>query len=192
MRRLLLDVEGDPVGRRGDVSVGRSSSADVSAIAGTWRSVDDNQLLFCKVGTVIRTDGAPTTTGSTTCDYPLAWNVVNRLDVEAGGKLSLSFVHPDLARRGAQASNRVTRLATCRATAARDGRHLRFADLVCTMSVHDGSTVDASGLADPTWKLDGACLSIDGAWFEQKSGECDQHSLEQKFNDMGNAIANAS
>ena len=103
VRRLLLDVEGDPVGRRRrDVSVGRSSSADVSAIAGTWRSVDDNQLLFCKVGTVIRTDGAPTTTGSTTCDYPLAWNVVNRLDVDAGGKLSLSFVHPDLAGGGAK------------------------------------------------------------------------------------------
>lgn len=168
----------------------RAGSA--AAIAGTWTSVDGDKARFCTVEGPPRADDVPATTSATGCAIGVDWSVVNRLVIGSDGKVTMRFAYQGAGHESNGEPGDAVHDGTCEATATIDGTRMQLADLVCKPMAGDGNSIDGSGLAHPTWKVEGVCLRIDDSWFEQTTRTCIDQQAEQKFNDVGNAIANAS
>jgi hypothetical protein len=165
-------------------------SGPLADITGTWTSVDQSAK-FCGVGTAIGAGGAEPTSTVSPCVIPLTWSVMHRVDVDAGGRMSMTFSYQGMGASDG-ASGGASLDGTCTAAATIDGHKLALGDLACQPAKGDTTKLDDTALAGVDWKLDGACLKIDDTWFEQTTGECADKSAEDKFNAVGNAIENAS
>lgn len=100
----------------------------------------------------------------------------------------MSFSYPGIEQSNAGALHD----GACTATAAVASGRLKLANLDCRPMQNDANKVESSALDNVSWKLDGSCLDIGDASFEQKVGECKDAAVEEKFSSVGNAISNAS
>lgn len=191
--KVTASADSKPVVPGTTVAQTSKDSGPLAKIAGTWTSIDGNKARFCAVGSAIGSPGdAPTTTQAPECQTLVNWGVINGVEIDAGGHMSVSFSYQPAGQPDAAEPDSVFHDGTCEATAKITGEQLGLDGLVCRPTKNDQNTFDSAGLADVTWKLDGSCLDIDNSWFEQTSGECKDHITEQKFGDVGNAIGNAS
>lgn len=168
-------------------------SGPLAQIAGSWTSVNGDQARFCEIGSAIPGPGEePVTTQLSSCATLVDWGLINRVDVAAGGQVSISFSYQGIGQQAANEPDDAFHEGTCEATAKLSGEQLRLDGLVCIPAKGDVNAFQSSGLTEAKWKLDGSCLEVDNAWFEQSRGECKDHHVEQKFGSVGNAISNAS
>lgn len=167
-------------------------AGSATAIAGTWTSVDGDKARFCTVEGPPGAGDAPPPTSASGCAIDVDWGVVNRLVIGSDGKMTMTFAYQGAGHASSGEPGDAVHDGSCEATATIDGTRMQLAAVVCKPMAGDGNSIDGSGLAHPTWKLEGVCLRIDDSWFEQTKRTCIDQQAEQKFNDVGNAIANAS